>query len=141
MSKSQNQEILYHLSSIELIGTELSIPADFTSKETYDYDVNVESRLNHKNQMVRLKLEIQIKAGEIRYGSLSSVFWYSIANYDKVFMKNKSGIYKIPDGLLLSLNAISISTARGMLFSAFRGTALHNALLPIIDAKDFLQPH
>ncbi|RQO75574.1 hypothetical protein DBR43_09560 [Pedobacter sp. KBW06] len=139
MSKSKNKEILYHLASIELIGTELSIPADFTGRETYDYDITVQSRLVQKNQMIRLNLEIQIKAEKIEYGSLSSIFWFSIANYDQVFVKNKSGKYAIPENLLLALNSVSISTARGMMFSAFRGTALHNALLPIIDAKDVLQ--
>ena len=37
------------------------------------------------------------------------------------------------DIFISTLNSISISTTRGMMFSAFRGTFLHNAILPLID--------
>jgi hypothetical protein len=35
------------------------------------------------------------------------------------------------------LNRISISTTRGAMFSTFKGTFLHAAILPIVDPKNF----
>jgi uncharacterized protein YbbC (DUF1343 family) len=35
------------------------------------------------------------------------------------------------------LNSISLSTTRGAMFSTFKGTFLHGAVLPIIDPKQF----
>lgn len=41
----------------------------------------------------------------------------------------------LPEPLILTLNSISISTLRGIIYSEFRGTFLQNATLPIIDPK------
>jgi hypothetical protein len=43
----------------------------------------------------------------------------------------------LPSGIIDLLNSVSVSTVRGMMFSAFKGTFLHNAVLPVIDPKTF----
>lgn len=88
--------------------------------------------------MIRIRLVININSKDVKCGSLTSLFWYSIEDFDAVIKKNKSGKSDIPEGLKVTLNSISISTARGMLFSAFRGTALHDAILPVIDPKVYI---
>jgi len=35
------------------------------------------------------------------------------------------------------VNSIALSTTRGLLFAQFRGTPLHNTILPLIDPADF----
>ena len=44
---------------------------------------------------------------------------------------------ELPTDIIVTINSISISTIRGIMFSTFKGTYLHNAFLPIIDPKSF----
>jgi hypothetical protein len=44
---------------------------------------------------------------------------------------------KLPSDIIIAMNSISISTLRGIMFSTFKGTYLHNAILPVIDPKSF----
>jgi hypothetical protein len=43
----------------------------------------------------------------------------------------------LPSGLSVTLNSISMSTTRGILFERFRGTGLQHIVLPIIDPMAF----
>lgn len=49
-------------------------------------------------------------------------------------IKNIAEINKLPKKAFDTLNDIAISTVRGLMFSSFRGTFLHNAILPIVDS-------
>jgi hypothetical protein len=42
---------------------------------------------------------------------------------------------EINEAFAETLNSISISTTRGVMFSELKGTILHHAFLPIIDVK------
>jgi hypothetical protein len=44
----------------------------------------------------------------------------------------------LPRVELLEINSISMDTLRGIMFSKFMGTYLHNAILPIIDSEQFI---
>ena len=46
--------------------------------------------------------------------------------------------FKLTEELKDVLNSISISTTRGVMFSTFKGTYLHNALLPVVDARQMV---
>ena len=43
----------------------------------------------------------------------------------------------LPGGLAVTLNSISLSTTRGILFERLAGTNLHQIILPIIDPMQF----
>lgn len=60
-------------------------------------------------------------------------------NFNEVIHADAEGIVTLPQDLADILNSISISTTRGLMFSAFKETFLHNAFLPIIDPKQFSQ--
>jgi hypothetical protein len=45
----------------------------------------------------------------------------------------------IPDPIVETLNILTIGTARGIMFSEFKGTWLHSNFLPVIDPKSFKQ--
>jgi len=43
----------------------------------------------------------------------------------------------LPSEFITTINSLSLSTSRGILFMLFRGTFLHSAILPIIDSSDY----
>lgn len=136
MSK-KNEQILFQLENIELVGTELSLPEKFKPLENYNYEISLESRLDSERKGILIKLLIQIASEDIKYASLKSSYWFTVENFEQAIGKDKAGKYTVPADLQTSLSSICISTARGLLFSAFRGTALHNAILPVIDPSQF----
>jgi hypothetical protein len=46
-----------------------------------------------------------------------------------------SGNLNVPQGLTELLAVQAIATMRGIMFSTFKGTFLHNAVLPLIDTR------
>jgi hypothetical protein len=55
-----------------------------------------------------------------------------IENFEDTLKKDEDDKYIIPGDLEGMLKQISISTIRGFMFSEFRGTHLHKAILPIL---------
>tara|TARA_R110000868_G_scaffold123126_3_gene326273 strand:- start:304 stop:744 length:441 start_codon:yes stop_codon:yes gene_type:complete len=53
------------------------------------------------------------------------------------FTDSESGKVILPDPAITTLNAVAISTTRGILFSELRGTHLHGAVLPVMDPSKF----
>lgn len=49
------------------------------------------------------------------------------------YQNNKTQQIQLPDEFMLLLNTVVIGTARGVMFSEFRGTFLHQTILPVID--------
>lgn len=136
MSK-KNQQILFQLENIELVGAELNLPEKFKPLESYEYEISLESRLDSERKGILIRLLIQITGEKIKYANLKSNYWFTIENFEQTISKDKTGKHIVPQDLQTSLSSICISTARGLLFSAFRGTALHNAILPVIDPSQF----
>lgn len=89
--------------------------------------VFVQVKISNLNMPSKVAAEINIA---MRFG---------IENFKDVFPKNETGKYFIPSEVENLLKSMSISTMRGIMFSEFRGTPLHQAILPII-LMDSLQP-
>lgn len=80
-----------------------------------------------------------IKEPIILLGEINIAMRFGIENFKEDFPKNESGKYLIPIEVENLLKSIAISTLRGIMFSEFKGTSLHNATLPII-LMDSLKP-
>ncbi len=140
MSKKKEQiTTAFQLASIEVVGTGLNIPEGFKPMPDYQFNVFLESRINKEKQLVMVTNRVDIHTGEEQYilGYIKANYWFSLTDFDEVIKKDKKGVYKIPESLQLSFNAIAISTTRGLLFAMFKGTTLHNAILPVIDPVKF----
>jgi hypothetical protein len=70
-------------------------------------------------------------------GDVATNCMFFIENFSEIITTKADNTFVIPDNLLIVLNSISLSTTRGILWSSFRGTPLHTALLPIVDPKLF----
>jgi hypothetical protein len=84
-------------------------------------------------------LQIEIKEPEFndKVGYISLGIGFQIDNFKEEIVQNTKGLYIIPDNLNILLRSISLSTARGVMFSEFKGTYLHYAFLPILPVDKF----
>jgi hypothetical protein len=123
----------FQLINIELLGQYLSVPEDFKPVAGYGYKVQIETKLDLEKKLVINILSIDIAADGIQepIAGLTGSFWFTITDFDEV--TKQEGKLKLPDVLSTTLNSLSISTARGMLFTTFSGTVLQKAIMPLID--------
>ncbi len=102
----------------------------------YKYNVNIEHRFNidQKNMFVITSVEVFGGSEKVELCTAKVSCIYNIENFSD-FVKEKK--IELPENFIVGVNSISLSTTRGVLFTLFRGTHLHNLILPLIDTKEF----
>ena len=142
MSQITNAEFTANLQlkGIELLKGSINHPGTSdVSLENLDFNINIESKADENNRLVFVIVNVQVTSGDnkVLLGSMVVSCIYSIDNFDNVVSLDATGKAVIAPSLVEILNSISISTTRGLMFSTFKGTFLHNAFLPIIDPRSF----
>ena len=136
--KSSELKMEMRLSAIELLNQSLHLPVASDSPATnFTFNINIESKADAVNKLVFVIVNVDIRNDDqsLILGSLSVSCIYEIVNFEELIKTDTEGKYTIPQPMIEILNSISISTIRGVMFSTFRGTFLHNAILPIVDPK------
>lgn len=127
-------DIKIRFKSIEILSKTLNLrPQGDFNDEAFHFDLNGQLHLEPSIKTIFSTLHIKIRQfnkNEI-LGSLSVVSEFIIDNFDEVIEKIDDK-YLIPAELEVLVKTMSTSTARGVLFSEFKGTYLHKAVLPII---------
>lgn len=144
MSKIENKDFTVdlQLKSIELLKGSISLPSvPEVSLNNFNFNISLESKADATNKFLFVIVSVEIRSEDQNHilGSLAVSCIYSIVNFDDVVKIQADGRLDIPQPLVEILNSISISTTRGVMFSTFKGTFLHNAFLPIIDPRSFQQ--
>jgi hypothetical protein len=144
MSTIENKDftIDLQLKSIELLKGSINLPSvPEVSLNNFNFNISLESKADATNKFLFVIVSVEIRSEDQNHilGSLAVSCIYSIVNFDEVVKIEADGKLDIPQPLVEILNSISISTARGVMFSTFKGTFLHNAFLPIVDPRSFQQ--
>lgn len=140
-SKKDKINFTFQLKKIELLEfalNQLALP--ISEQTTFHFDINLEQQIIlEKNLVIAIpKIEVIYEDKKTKLASLKASCIFEVSNLKDFLNKEKTQVL-FPDEVLLTLNSITISTVRGIMFSQFRGTYLHNAILPIIDPKSFTQ--
>ena len=126
------------LRGIELLNVSL-IRLEHTSKNlsTFLYNVRIVQDIERNKKLVFIIVHVDIHSTEEKkdVGSLSVSHIYELANFEEVVTILDEHNFKLSESVNDILNSISISTTRGVMFSTFKGTFLHNAILPIVNPK------
>lgn len=133
------QEITFGIKGIELLDFSITSPTKpIELNAPFQFNINIEHRfkLETKTIFVIVSVNILAKDTDIKIGNAKINCIYNVTNLDE-FVDNGKVIF--PNEFIITLNSISLSTCRGILFTLFRGTFLHNAVLPIIDPKGFVE--
>jgi len=133
------KNISYKLIGIELIESSLNHPKKpIPEQKQFHFEIKLEHKFNQDNQLIIAIISIAVlnEQKDLELGKLTASCIFKVENLsDHIEIKNNQII--VPDDFIAELNSISVSTARGILFSQFKGTFLHNAFLPIIDPNSF----
>lgn len=133
----ENENISFKIDTIELLDYSLSgKDKDIPIEAIFNFDISIEHRFDiEKNRIIAItNFRILIEGIEDVVGSASISCIYNILEMNK-YIDGKD--IKLPDEFITTINSLSLSTSRGILFTLFRGTFLHSAILPIINPSDF----
>lgn len=134
-------QLSFQIKGIELLDIKLNHPKEpLPDPMLFQYKIGVEHKISIENRLVIVITTIDIihEDQETRLASLRASCIFEIANFED-FLNLETQQVSIPDLIVVTLNSVSLSTIRGIMFSQFKGTFLHNAILPVIDPKSFIQ--
>jgi hypothetical protein len=137
--KAKETEFNFQLKNIELIEACVNDPQKQLAKNTvFQFDINLEHRIGIEGDIVFVICSVSVldEAKDRVLGKLKAGCIFEVTDLSR-FLDKKTGKHNLPEPFVLTLNSISISTIRGIMFSFFLGTYLHNAVLPIIKPKEF----
>jgi hypothetical protein len=141
VNKLEHKTFSFGIRSVELLKHSFAVPNNPIDNFTnFNFNIGVEQKLDHTNKLFIVILNIDVTSVEdigTKLGSASIACIYDVENFDRIVNIDKSGKPNIDETITQTLNSISISTSRGVLSQLFKGTFLHNAILPIIDPKTF----
>ena len=137
--KSINLEFKIH--SIELIEKSFQT-ANMLGDKLPDtqFELPISLSIDELNRRIINLLNVKVKstADNSIVATITVVCSFDITNFQEVVIISGDSV-TLPDPIINTLNIITIGTTRGIMFSEFKGTWLHNNLLPVIDPKSFKQ--
>jgi hypothetical protein len=140
MTTIQDKEVNYQiqLKNIEILKCSIEMPGNIQEiNGLFNFNINIESKADANKNLIFVLVHITVVNDNklVTLANLSVSCIYEINNFNELVKIDENGKMNIPQNLIETLNIISISTTRGVMFSSFKGTFLHNAILPIIDPK------
>ena len=131
-------DLEFRLKNIEQFKSSTDLVETITDNESvFKFNINIEHLFNINENLIAVvpKVEICINDSKEVVGSLSASLIFEFTELSKFIVNNE---VKLPIDTFTAINSISISTIRGLMFATFKGTALHNAILPLVDPKGFI---
>ncbi|MEQ8712058.1 MAG: hypothetical protein RIC80_03525 [Cyclobacteriaceae bacterium] len=138
---SKIEKISFKLKTIELLDVALNLPSEEMQQAVlFQFTINIETKLRIEDHYLILICEVLVHDQENNhvYGKIKTSCVFMIDNWVEVFNEKKKNL-NMPDKVMLTFYSLAISTTRGVMFSQFRGTYLHNAILPILDPKSLIK--
>jgi hypothetical protein len=140
MENNPSDAIGFKIEAIELLEYALNTPNYLPAPDlTYKFDMGIEHKisLDLKKIFVVCTFVIRSEATDEQFAHAKISCAYDFPEVERFYDKTKSKV-ELPVTIGITLNSISLSTSRGVLFTLFRGTFLHHAILPIVDPKSFI---
>lgn len=142
MSQNQDKELNVEMQvkAIELLKSSLNMPDNQHKPVTgFSFNINIESRADKARKLVFVITDVEIKNEDLSFvlGTITVSCVFELVNFNDIIKVETDEKAIIPQRLIETLVAISVSTTRGVMFSTFKGTFLHGAVLPIVDIKNY----
>lgn len=130
----------FQLKEIELVGINLHHPLiPLNPERTYNFNIQIEQRINNDDKMVAVTTSIEVIHEEDKqcHASIKTNCIFIIENFQD-FISEGNNQVNLPDQFVITLNSISLSTTRGIMYSHFKGTFMHHVLLPIVNPSSLV---
>ena len=139
-NKTTDRSISFQLKGIELLDFCFNHPKQqIPTLLVFNFDIKIEHKILADNNIIAVAVTVDIndETKTNKFGSIMVSCIFEVPEL-KEYIDKKNNTPNLPETFLTTVNSLSISTVRGVMFAQFRGTFLHNAVLPVIDPKSFL---
>lgn len=136
MGNNVQQSFRFGLRNIDIVQSILNSPNPKQSEPpSFHFNINIEQRFIVDKKILIVIIAIEILDKDYVLGSIKTACTFEIPDLENFLNDDKKTI-SLPEQLTIMLNSVSVSTTRGIMFSHFRGTHLHNAILPVMDPSN-----
>ena len=137
MTQENNQTgITYRINAVEMLSFSMHHPADQNVDfNAFHFDMKLQHRVSDENKMVFVITNVTVKSQDqqVEMATLQTSCIFAVENFE--LLKGEGDKIQFPPEFLDEINAMAISTTRGIMYSQFRGTFLHKAVLPVFKAE------
>lgn len=136
-----NNKATMKLLNIGLLNLTLNKPEkNLPDDMAFNYNLNLTHQVSLENNIINViaSIDIMHQDKETKLGFIKTSCAYKIERLNE-YVGEESSKINLPSDILTTLNAATISTTRGIMFSQFKGTFLHKAQLPLVDPAGFKQ--
>jgi hypothetical protein len=138
-TKKEKTEINFQIIAVEIIEMCLiNIDNSILTLNSFNFNINLVQSFLPEQKLIFVVSTIEVldenkktKLGSIKV-NCSFIMDELQAYYNPLERK-----VSLPDVITTTLNSIAVSTCRGVMASQFKGTVLHNAVLPLLDPNTF----
>lgn len=109
----------------------------------FHFEIRVEIRAESAKNLVIPFVFVNIKNSD-KTKSLAKFIiacLIEVKDFGKKILLNKENLYVIPDDFSITLRQMSLSTARGVIYSELRGTYLNNAIMPVVPINELKEDY
>jgi hypothetical protein len=139
MSSKEKENIEFQLTNIEILESEIKAPKEPLANNTiFSFDIALEQRFNVEKELIFVICDITtFPQGnqEQKLGKYRSSCIFKVHNLSKYIAENKK--INLSEDFIVTLNSVSLSTTRGLMFALFKGTFLQGAILPLLDPSQY----
>ena len=131
----QKEDIKFLIKGIELLDSNIIYPkAPLTAEVTFKFNINVEIKTINEQNLIMAIVSADILDNKTldKYGFIRVNCIFHVENFIS-FINSETKKVEFPKQFLTTINSISLSTTRGIMYDQFRGTFLNGAILPILD--------
>jgi hypothetical protein len=107
----------------------------------FSFNIKVETQVQAENRLVVSVVSVTIteQNRSLELANFKIACLFQIDNFSETIKANEQGVYIVPPDFEATTRPVSISTARGILYSELRGTYLNNAIMPVIYMDTFVE--
>lgn len=134
-------EVYFRISKISLSKCEINAPDSFEKDTQIKYTFTLQNSIDFENNSIGVTVIVAVHGAtpEHNFANFSANITFDIQDPKSVVKILDDNTLEIHNHFLVTLNSISLSTMRGIIFSQLRGTSLEHFYMPIIDPKIFTQ--
>lgn len=120
------------LLDIQILNSSYNAPLVETEVNGFSFAIGMKVQLNPENQCIEAITDIKIYSedNEILFGTFVTKSIFFVEDYQELPTKNKK-LKNLDGAFFEALSKIAVATTRGVMWHHFKGTFLHNAILPI----------
>jgi hypothetical protein len=135
----ENAPIQYRFIDIQIIMKTLQAPSREGITGIFHFDIRVDTKVKAENNLVIPFVEVKIRDGDNPDYLATFVIacLFDVKDFASHVNVNENGLHVVPPHLVTVLHQISISTARGIIYSELRGTYLNSAIMPVLLMNEF----